>query len=107
MIQVTNINPIQKGSLLAICDVYIEPWDMELCEVKIFEKGVNRWLGMPAREFVTDNGEKKYFELVKFRSEAKRNRFRSQIMGAVDKYLAENPEMTPEDVIKEDEECPF
>ncbi len=107
MIEVTNINAINKGTLLATCDVYIVPWDMELNEVKIFEKGANRWLGMPSREFVNNDGTKKYIELVNFRKEATKNRFRSQIMGAIDKYLASNPEMVPEDVIKDDEELPF
>lgn len=107
MIQVYNINAVDKGSLKATCDVYIEPWDMELSEVKIFEKGANRWLGMPAREFTNNIGEKKYVELITFKKEATKNRFRSQIMGAVDKYLSENPNMVPEDVIKEDAECPF
>lgn len=80
---------------------------MELNEVKIFEKGANRWLGMPSREFTNDAGEKKYIELVRFRKEATKNRFRSQIMGAIDKYLATNPDMKPEDVIKEGDDLPF
>lgn len=107
MIQVYNVTAVEKGSLKATCDVYIEPWDMELSEVKIFEKGANRWIGMPAREFVNPMGEKKYVELITFRKEATKNRFRSQIMGAVDKYLAENPDMIVEDLIKSDAECPF
>jgi len=107
MIEVSNINAVNKGSLLATCDVYIVPWDQELNEVKIFEKGANRWLGMPSREFINGAGEKKYIELVNFRKEATKNRFRAQIMGAIDKYLAANPDMKPEDVIKEDDLLPF
>lgn len=107
MIEVSNINAVQKGSLLATCDVYIVPWDMELNEVKVFQKGANRWLGMPAREFTNNAGEKKYIELVNFRKEATKNRFRSQIMGAIDKYLENNPDMKPEDVIKEGDDLPF
>ncbi len=107
MIEIYNINPVQKGTLLATCDVYIQPWDMELSEIKIFQKGTNRWIGMPAKEFVNDLGEKKFIELVNFRKVGTKNRFRSQIMGAVDKFLSENPNMTPPDVIKADDECPF
>ncbi len=107
MIEVSNINAVNKGSLLATCDVYIQPWDMELNEIKVFEKGANRWLGLPSREFTNNMGEKKFIELVNFRKEATKNRFRAQIMGAIDRYLAENPDMKPEDVIKDDEEIPF
>jgi|SRR5215510_8142355 len=107
MIEVQNIQAVNKGSLLAKCDVHIVPWHMTLCDIKIFEKGTNRWIGMPSKEYTNDLGETKYKELVLFDSEGVKNRFRSQIMGAIDKYLEGNPDMKPEDVIKEDDELPF
>ncbi len=107
MLQVKNINPVGKGNLVATCDVRIAPWKTTLKEVKIFEKGANRWLGLPSKEFINKDGEKKYVELVEFDDDNTRNRFKAQIMGAVDKFLAENPDMKPEDVIKEDEDLPF
>lgn len=106
MIHIENINAVQKGSLLATCDVYIAPWDMEINEVKIFEKGANRWLGLPSREFINQAGEKKYVELINFRKESTKSRFRAQILAAVDAFLQSNPEMTPQDIIRE-EELPF
>jgi hypothetical protein len=107
MLEVQNINAINKGTLLAVCDVHIVPWKLTLKEIKIFEKGANRWIGMPAREFVNEMGEKKYIELMEFDNEGVKNRFRSQIMGAIDKFLSENPDMKPEDVVKEDDSLPF
>ena len=107
MIEVQNINAINKGTLLATCDVHISPWHLTLHEVKIFVKGSNRWLGMPSKEYTNDMGEKKYTELVTFDNDAVKNRFRTQIMEAVDKYLVSNPEMKPVDVIKENDELPF
>ena len=107
MLEVQNINAINKGTLLAVCDVHIVPWKLTLKEIKIFEKGANRWIGMPAREFVNEMGEKKYIELMEFDNEGVKNRFRSQIMGTIDKFLSENPDMKPEDVVKEDDSLPF
>lgn len=107
MIEVLNINAIEKGSLLATCSVRILPWKLTLHEVKIFQKGANRWIGMPSRDHINDMGEKKYTELMTFDDESVKNRFRNQIMGAIDKYLASNPEMKPEDVIQPDDEIPF
>lgn len=107
MIEISNIMEVRKGSLLATCDVYIQPWDLELCEVKIFEKGQNRWLGMPSREFTNPAGEKKYVELINFKKESTKTRFRAQILAAVDKFLEQNPDLTPKDVITEGEELPF
>ena len=107
MISVQNINAVNKGSLLATCDVHITPWKMTLNDVKIFEKGANRWISMPSREHVNELGEKKYIELITFDNEGVKNRFRSQVMGAVDKYLEQNPDMKPEDVINNDSTFPF
>jgi hypothetical protein len=106
MLEVQNINPIGKGSLLATCDVYIQPWHYTFLGVKIFEKGANRWISMPTieKEF---NGEIKHIETGRWDSDGVKNRFRSQIMGAIDKYLAENPDLKPEDAIKENEDFPF
>lgn len=106
MIEISNINPIQKNNLLATCTVYIKPWKIFLHEVTIFEKGQNRWVGMPSRAY-EQNGEKKYVELITFEGDAVKKRFRDQICHAVDKYLLSNPDCKPEDVIKEDDAFPF
>lgn len=107
MIEVTNINPIQKGALLASCDVHIKPWKLTLIDVKIFEKGANRWITLPAQEITTSAGEKKYKEMILFDNDSIKNKFRSQIMGAIDKFLQGNPEMKTEDVIIDSDDLPF
>ena len=107
MLEVQNIHALHKGTLLATCDVHIIPWKLTLHEVKIFEKGANRWIGMPSREFTNDMGEKKYTDLISFDNDGVKNRFRNQIMGAIDKFLAANPDMKPEDVITQEDELPF
>lgn len=107
MIEILNVNPVRKGVLLATVSVKIAPWCLTLHQVKIFEKGQNRWLGMPSRDYALETGEKKYDELIVFDSPAVAKRFRDQIMVAFDKYLEINPEMTPDDVIKEGDDLPF
>ncbi len=107
MLEIQNINPVNKGSLLATCDVHIVPWKLTLHEVKIFEKGTNRWVGMPGKEFILENGDKKYTDHITFDNDNIKNRFRSQVMGAIDKYLSENPDMTPEDAIRAGDVVPF
>lgn len=106
MIEVKNINPINKGSLVATCDVHIKPWKLTLIEIKIFEKGANRWITLPSKEYVNEMGEKKYTELLAFDNDVIRSRFRSEILSAVDKFMTTNPDMKPEPIIK-DEELPF
>ena len=106
MLEILNINPINKGSLLASCDVHIVPWKMTMREVKVFEKAGRRWVRLPCREVINAMGEKNYIEVICFDTDAIKTRFTSQVTTAIDEYLLANPDMTPEDVIKE-EEIPF
>lgn len=106
MIKIQNLYPINKGSLVAKCDVHIAPWKMTLLNVKIFEKGANRWIAMPTQEFINSEGVTKYTDMITFDSDAIKKRFLDQIREAVDAYLETNPGMEIPDVIK-DEEYPF
>lgn len=106
LIQITNIRPVNKNSLLATCDVQIRPWKVTFHNVSIFQKGTNRWIGMPSRKWEKD-GETKYQELVTFDDADIQKRFRDQIMVCIDDYLERNPNLESEPVIKEDEEFPF
>lgn len=104
MIEVIDITPVEKGSVLARCDVRIKPWSMILKNVTVFQKGTQRWLGMPSRQFEKD-GEVKYEELIQFEGGAAK-RFRDQVMGAIEKWLEGHPDMKLEPLIK-DEDMPF
>lgn len=107
MIEIQNFEVLDKGSLYAVCDVSIIPWKLTLNEIKVFKSGANRWITMPAREFINDAGEKKYIELITFNTNQVKNRFRDQIMEHIDKFLEQNPDPKPQDVIQEDSELPF
>lgn len=107
MIEIQNLNALNKGTLLATCDVRIVPWKMILRQVKIFEKGSNRWLGLPSREYSDDMGTKKYIEMIGFDNDTLKNRFRDQVMEAIDKHFKDNPDMKPDDAIKETDQFPF
>lgn len=107
MIEVSNVFPIGKGSLLCVCDVKIVPWKLILKEVKVFEKGANRWVSLPCKEVEQSDGTKKYVELIDFESSMVRRRFVDQLRDAVSLFLDDNPDLQPEDAIKADAECPF
>jgi hypothetical protein len=107
VIEIQNIKALNKGNLLAVCDVRIVPWKLTLKEIKIFQKGANRWINLPCKEVPLPSGETKYHELITFDNDGVKNRFRDQIMESVDKYLEENPDMKPEDVIKLEDDLPF
>lgn len=108
MISIQNINPINKGNVLASCTVEIRPWKLKIHKVLVFQKGTQRWVTFPSEKFENTAGEIKYNELLEFTDNGARVRFRDQIMEAVDAYMAlHGDEMIPEDVIKIDEPFPF
>lgn len=106
MINVFNVNPINKGDILASCSVEITPWKIKIHKIVVFQKGSNRWISLP-REKYESNGETKYTDLLEFTDNGARQRFRDQIMFAIDDYIMKNGDLSPEDVIKEDEPFPF
>lgn len=107
MIEVQNIEKIGKGSLVAKCEVVIVPWQMILKEIKIFQKGNNRWITMPNRDYIDKDGNTKYLELIDFISPQKKAKFKEQVEEAVKNYLKENPTMESKPVINMEEEFPF
>lgn len=106
MLEVVNIQPIKKGAVLAACDVHIVPWRLTMRRVIVFQKGNARWVNLPSREYDKD-GETHYQELITFDNNGIRERFRKQVLDAIDAYLETNPDMEPEPVIKETDEVPF
>lgn len=107
MIEIENIEAIHKGKLLAKCTVHIPSWKMRLQNVMVFEEGAKRWVNMPTHVFENREGETIYQELISFDSSDITRRFKAQVKKAVDEYLAKNPDMEPEPVVKGDEEVPF
>lgn len=108
VIEVSNVKPIGKNSLLASCTVRIVPWKLTLTEVNVFQKGNQRWVGMPARKVESkDGGEPRYFEQMQWDNNEVAQRFRNQVVEAVDAWLIANPEMKPEPVVTAEDEVPF
>jgi len=108
MIEIKNVVGVKKGAWLASCDVHVKPWKYTFKKVKVFQKGENRWVGLPTSQYTNSTtGEVKYEETGEFDTPAILTSFRNQVMAAFDKYQEENPELKPEDAVKEDDFCPF
>lgn len=107
MIEIINVNPINKGDMLASVSVHIKPWKFKIHKIAVFQKGQNRWVSLPREKYETREGETKYNDLMEFDDPAVSKRFRDQIMQAVDAYIMRNGDLVPEDVVKENEPFPF
>jgi hypothetical protein len=60
---------------------------MVIHDLSIHEKGGSRWVGPPAREWTDSQGRKQYVPVIEFRDRGTQNRFRDQVLAALDKYL--------------------
>lgn len=106
MIEIFNVRPINKGNIVASCSVYVKPWDYDFHKVTIFQQGENKWVSFAREKYETKDGEIKYNDLGGFRDQQKTNRFRKQVVKAIEDYIAKNGALEPEDPIK-DEPNPF
>jgi hypothetical protein len=108
MLEIDNVKQINKGALVAVLNVRIVEWKITLYEIKVFQKGENRWLGMPCKEVITQAGEKKYFELVQFdRDDDVKTRFRDEVLAAFDKYSDCGTNVKTASPIKSADDVPF
>lgn len=107
MIEISNIFPIHKGDLMATCSVSIKPWEMTYHKVTIWQKGANKWVTMPREKYENREGETKYNELIEFHTTSSKKRFSKQVIDAVDKYIEEEGDFTPQPLIKEGVPLPW
>jgi DNA-binding cell septation regulator SpoVG len=85
-ITIAGWKPLTKNTLRGFLSVNL-PSGMVIHNVTVHEKDKARWVGLPAREWTNDQGEKQYTRLVEFRDRATANRFRDAVLDALDKYL--------------------
>ncbi len=107
MIEISNIFPIHKGDLMATCSVSIKPWEMTFHKVTIWQKGVNKWITLPREKYETRDGDTKYNDLIEFHTPASKKRFSEQVIAAVDKYIEQQGDFTPQALIREDAPLPW
>jgi hypothetical protein len=63
----------------------ILPSGMVNHNLSVHEKGEARWIGLPAREWTDSQGVKQYTPFIKFRGRATANRFRDEVLAALER----------------------
>lgn len=89
MIECIKYTPVNKGFFLGSFNIYIEKWGIEIKGCKLFQKGSQRWMNFPDKEFMV-NDEKKYMQFIVFKEPKNKNKFQEEVLKAIDKYCAEN-----------------
>jgi hypothetical protein len=58
-----------------------------LHDLMLHERDGTRWISFPAREWKNAEGEKQYARFIEFSSRAVADRFRDEVLAALDKHL--------------------
>ena len=85
-IEIAEWKPHTKNTLRGFLSVTL-PSGMVIHNLTLHEKGDARWVGLPAREWTDNQGEKQYAKLIEFTTRAIADRFRDEILLALDRYL--------------------
>jgi hypothetical protein len=78
--------PHRKNSLVGFFTATL-PSGLVLHDLMLHERNGARWISFPAREWKNAQGEKQYARLIGFSSRAADDRFRDQVLAALDKHL--------------------
>jgi DNA-binding cell septation regulator SpoVG len=76
----------KKNTLQGFLTVAL-PSGMILHDLTLHQRDEKQWIGMPAREWANDQGEKQYSRIVEFVDRAAADRFQVVVLEALNKYL--------------------
>lgn len=100
MIQITRYQPQQKGSMVAIIDIYMPKIDQHLREIRLMQKDGKTWFGLPSKCIENPDGSKKWVPFFEYGSKETTDRFHRAMADAIEEY-AKQPQNN------ENEELPF
>lgn len=88
--EILNIKQVNKGALVAVCDIHLPSVKFKMLDVKIFEKNNSQWLGLYTKEFINANGQNKHKQLIAFDSEQDKLDFTNKVLFSVNKHIEKN-----------------
>ena len=84
---IADWRPHEKGSLKGFFRATL-PSGLTLNGLMLHERDGARWLGLPAREWTDQQGEKQYAKIIEFIDRPTANKFRDAVLDALDRHLA-------------------
>jgi DNA-binding cell septation regulator SpoVG len=84
MFEISNIKPINKGSMVLSCNARVTAWGVTLNNVTVMQKGTSRWVSLPSREVTSNTGERKFYDILTFDSASEREDFKNALLKAID-----------------------
>ena len=88
-IECIKFRHVGKGSLVGYADLYVPAFGLEIYGCQVFCKDGRKWMTFPSKETgVDENGKKKYWPHVRFRSRESMDNFSSSAMIAIDEEIS-------------------
>ncbi|HEY7388845.1 MAG TPA: hypothetical protein VH640_10065 [Bryobacteraceae bacterium] len=87
-IQIADFRPLNKNTLRGFFSAML-PSGLVFHDLMLHERDDARWVGFPAREWTDKSGVKQYVRFIEFRDRETANRFRDEILTALDEHLKE------------------
>ena len=78
-----NFRSHTSGTLQGFADVRVPNMGIELYGCAYHKKGDKEWVNLPSREYVDENGEKKYISTIKFIEKDDYHNFTKKLLLAV------------------------
>src|SRR5258707_9408450 len=78
----SNLKFIRKNTLIATADLTIPRWRLVIRGAMWFEKNGKEWIALPSREWVDQNGDKKYATIIEFSDRETADRFQIAALNA-------------------------
>ena len=78
---------INRGALLAVCDIRINGWHLLLRDCKWFRKDNRSWIGLPSTSYKGHDGVTRYTNVVAFVSKEAHLRFQAAALEAVEQFV--------------------
>jgi hypothetical protein len=98
-IHVGNWRPCGKGTLVAFFDIYL-PSGLILRHAMYHEQGSARWIQCASREWLDPRGVRQFAPLIEFATRDCSERFKTQVLSAVDAYLEQHRAPELDEVLK-------
>lgn len=103
-VEIIAYREVNKGSVVGSVDVFLPRNGMEVYNLTYFNKDGKEWISMPSKEYEKD-GQKKYFQFVRFRDRNHQDAFGRAVIEAIRKFQPKPP--APKEQSMFEEEVPF
>ena len=77
---------LNKNALVGYCSIFHHDWKIEIYNIAIFNKNGKSWISFPSQAKELEDGTKKYYPHIRFKTPEESNKFSDLVLDAVEKF---------------------